>query len=115
MIDLLPSGPSVGCVDLFDLDPRHHRAHVGILIANCEDRMKGYASEALSLLKTYAFSHLNLHQLFCQIGDQNKRSISLFEKQGFTKSGTLKEWLMYDDEWHDVHTYQCIAPRDSNK
>ena len=41
---------AVGAIDLFDFDPYHLRAGVGILIAD-EFRNKGYAFEALELLK----------------------------------------------------------------
>ena len=47
---------AIGSIDLFDFDPNHLRAGVGILIAEKADRKKGYASEALSLLMDYCFS-----------------------------------------------------------
>ena len=38
----------IGMIDLFDFNPQHKRAGVGILIQN-EYQQKGFASEALSL------------------------------------------------------------------
>src|SRR4051812_12859125 len=35
---------SIGCIDLFDFDPRNKRAGVGILIANNINRGRGYAT-----------------------------------------------------------------------
>src|SRR3954469_9733252 len=54
---------AVGAIDLFDFDPYHLRAGVGILIAD-EHRNKGYALEALQLLQEYAFKTLLLQQLY---------------------------------------------------
>src|SRR3954470_54262 len=44
---------SIGCIDLFDFDPKNHRAGVGIMIANRANRGRGYATEALHLLIDY--------------------------------------------------------------
>ncbi len=82
---------AVGAIDLFDFDPYHLRAGVGILIAD-EYRNKGYAFEALQLLKEYAFSTLLLKQLYCNVTASAEASLQLFEKCGFEKSGTKKLW-----------------------
>ncbi|MGZ4056166.1 MAG: GNAT family N-acetyltransferase [Bacteroidia bacterium] len=82
----------VGCIDLFDFDPNHLRAGIGILIAEKTDRKKGYASEALQLLIEYCFLSLNLHQLYCNIGIDNEASVLLFQKHGFRITGLKKEW-----------------------
>lgn len=112
MIDLNHPGallPTIGSIDLFDFDPYHHRAGIGILIT-AEHRRKGYASEALGLLKNYAFTLLDLHQLYCNIDKDNNKSISLFNKQGFEKCGEKKDWLWHNGIWHDELMLQCIKP-----
>ena len=43
---------AVGAVDLFDFEPYHLRAGVGILIHKAENRGKGYAGDALQALST---------------------------------------------------------------
>jgi diamine N-acetyltransferase len=64
MIDYLPEKATVGTIDIFDFDPFHKRAGVGILIAFEEYRRKGLASMSLKCLTDYCFSTLQLHQLF---------------------------------------------------
>ncbi len=103
-----PYGKTVGAVDLFDFDPYHSRAGIGILIHNREDRSKGYASSALELLITWCFNKLNIHQLYANIESGNKISRSLFEKQGFQLCGTKKEWLMSSSGWKDEVMMQLI-------
>jgi len=48
----------VGMIDLFDFNPKHKRAGIGILI-HPDFQEKGYAFEALSLLINYTFTHLD--------------------------------------------------------
>ena len=100
----------VGIVDLFDFDPFHLRAGVGILIANKKHRQKGYATEALTLLTQYAFKTLQLHQLYCNIASNNTVSLQLFKNAGFTEVGTKKEWLKYANSWVDEIMLQLINP-----
>ena len=99
---------AVGCVDLFDFDPQHLKAGIGILIADQEDRRKGYASETIQLMKVYAKEKLNLHQLYCTISNANAESIHLFESNGFSKSGDFKDWLRVSGKFERAGFYQCI-------
>lgn len=104
MIDMTGSNQTktAGMIDMFDFDPYHNRAGVGVLIHK-PLREKGIAKEALSLFINYAFNHLKLHQLFCNIAQSNTASISLFESLGFERVGIKREWLRlgnrYEDEW----------------
>ena len=107
MIVLNKTSEPIGCIDLFDFDPVNMRAGIGILICN-DHRNKGYASEALSLLISYAFRTLNLHQLFCNITAENENSLKLFEKQNFKIIGLKKEWIISLGIWIDEYMLQLI-------
>ncbi|MDF1574696.1 MAG: GNAT family protein [Bacteroidales bacterium] len=102
IIQLKSKRRPVGAIDLFDFDPHHHRAGVGILIAEPSDRRKGYAREALQTMVEYGFQVLHLHQLYCHIAAGNSASIKLFKEAGFVETGRKKEWLFdgsaYEDE-----------------
>ena len=93
----------IGLIDLYDFDPKHRRAGLGIVISEPADRDRGYGAEAISLLTTYAFDILGLHQLYASVGEKNVRSRHLFEKLGFVKSGVRRQWWRtasgYEDEW----------------
>ncbi|TNF77864.1 MAG: N-acetyltransferase, partial [Bacteroidetes bacterium] len=67
MIQLKSNRRPLGAIDLFDFDPHHRRAGLGILIAEPSDRRKGYAREALDTMCGYCFSVLHLHQVYCHI------------------------------------------------
>lgn len=101
-------GKAVGAVDLFDFDPFHFRAGVGILIHDENDRKLGYATDALQLLCNYAVNHLRLHQLFANITEDNLASIQLFTNNGFELCGTKKDWRNTLDGWKSELMFQKI-------
>jgi diamine N-acetyltransferase len=98
---------TIGSIDLFEYEPAHQRAGVGILIHD-GFRGKGYASEALDLLIGYALDILQLHQLFTNISTDNTESIRLFESKGFRYIGTKKEWNRIRNKWQDESMFQLI-------
>ncbi len=108
MIELLHDKVTIGTIDIFDFDPFHKRAGLGILIAGETYRRKGYASMALSRLIAYCFNTLQLHQLYCNILANNGESMELFRKLGFVEAGVKKEWIKTADGYIDEHIFQLI-------
>lgn len=100
------SNKAIGTIDLFEVDFKNKRAGVGILISNKNDRQKGYASEAIELICKYAKRLLNFNQLHCLVQSDNLKSISLFEKQGFVKTGVRKNWYFNKGKELDAYFYQ---------
>lgn len=99
---------TIGCIDLFDFNPFHLRAGIGILIAQEGDRNKGMATQALHELVRYAFNIINLHQLYCNIGAGNRESLKLFEKIGFLMIGAKKDWNKIPGGFEDEYILQLI-------
>ena len=99
---------TVGAIDIFDFDPFHLRAGVGVLIAREEDRNKGLAGLALQELIQYAFGILHLHQLYCNISSDNKISLRLFQEAGFVICGKKKDWLKAANGYKDELLLQLI-------
>lgn len=108
MIETKVDRRTIGTIDLFDFEPRHRRAGVGILIADEQDRKKGYANEALALLKDYSISTLGLHQLHAHITVDNEASLALFLKAGFIIIGTKKDWVQSGTTWKSQLFLQFI-------
>ncbi|MES2837628.1 MAG: GNAT family N-acetyltransferase [Bacteroidota bacterium] len=102
---------AIGSIDLFEFEPFHLRVGVGILIASEQNRKKGYASEALDVIKKYCFSVLHLNQLYCNINRDNEASILLFQKQGFVVSGTKLKWNKTATGYKDEFFLQCFNPK----
>ena len=101
------SNSAVGMIDLFDFDPKNLRVGLGILISPSFQK-KGYASEALELLIKYTFSHLDVHQIFANIGADNLNSIQLFENHGFKKVGVKRDWIYSNQKFKNELLYQLI-------
>lgn len=99
---------SLGLVDLFNFDFKNKRAGVGILIKDAKNRDKGYGNEALKLLLNYSFTHLGLHQLYCNISEDNEASITLFTKLGFKKIGLKKDWNFNNGKFNNEYLLQLI-------
>ena len=99
---------SLGMIDLFDFDFKNSRAGIGILVKETSNRQKGYGREALQLLINYSFLHLNLHQLYCNISEDNAASIKLFTNQGFEKIGLKKDWIYSNKTYKNEFLFQLI-------
>ena len=102
------SDRTVGLIDLFDFDPHHKRAGVGVLIYDESSRAKGFGKAALQMIIDYSFKQLNLHQLFCNISEENTSSIKLFEQFNFQCIGTKKDWICINNIYKDEYLYQLI-------
>jgi diamine N-acetyltransferase len=99
---------ALGMIDLFDFDFKNSRAGVGILVKELNDRAKGFGSEALKLLINYSFTHLGLHQLYCNVSEENDISIKLFTKQSFKKIGLKKDWIFVNGSYKNEYIFQLI-------
>ena len=100
-------GTAVGCVDLFDFDPYHHRAALGLLV-DSRQRGNGYGAAIIGELEAFCRTHLQLHQLYCIIAVDNEHCCRLFEHAGFSCDGTLQDWIWNSGQWVDAHLYQKI-------
>lgn len=109
IVEMKREGESIpiGSIDLFDFDPNHKRAGVGILILK-KYRNKGYASEALEMLIDYCFNTIHLHQMYCNITEDNIASLKLFEKCNFKTIGLKKEWLLIKGKWVNEYLLQLV-------
>ncbi len=99
---------SIGMIDLFDFDVKNKRAGIGILIKANKDREQGYGKEALKLLANYCFNHLDLHQLYCNISEDNEASLKLFSNQGFQKIGLKADWNLVNGNYKNEYLFQLI-------
>jgi len=99
---------AIGLIDLFDFDPKNKRAGVGVIVAAGTNRNKGYGREAVQLLIKYAFTYLGVHQLYCNISEDNVPSIQLFESCGFEKVGLKKDWNIVNNNYKSEFLYQLI-------
>jgi len=106
MIESLEKGV-VGIIDLFNFEPFHSRAEVGIVIGEAH-RRQGIGKLALQILQEHCFDYLGIHQLYAHIDITNEASLRLFKKCGFQENGCLREWMRIGKTYRDVIVMQCI-------
>jgi len=102
-----PDQTPIGFVDLFDFEPLHRRAGIGVII-HPDHQGKGYAKRALELVEEFAKKQLNLHSLFANIAEENSASLKVFESCEFRRIAEKKEWNFYEGRFHDEYLYQKL-------
>lgn len=89
-------GLTIGCVDLFDFDPRNRRAAIGMYIAP-QYRGQGIGREAVRLLEEYAFDFLHMRIIYAIISTSNTACSELYRQAGYTPSSVLPSWTLEAD------------------
>ena len=97
----------LGFIDIFDFEPIHRRAGIGIFILD-EYRRNGIGKKSVTLIGEYAKKNLNLNCIYANIAKENISSINLFESCGFKKIGLKREWNFYENSFHGEYLYQRI-------
>ncbi len=97
----------IGLIDLFDFDPVSHRAGIGIVIDK-KYRKKGYALESIKLIEDISKNNLQIHQLYVNVGIDNKISLDLFNKLGYIEIGIKKDWNYINGKYTDEVSFQKI-------
>ena len=92
----------LGALDLTSIDWYDSNGVLSIVIADKENRCKGLAQEALSLLINYAFKERGLHKIELRVNDKNIGAIKCYEKVGFREEGRLKDHTVVDEEYCDM-------------
>lgn len=99
--------PAIGLVDIMNFSPLHAHAEVGITLFK-QYRGCGYGTEALQQLCRIAKNRLHLHTLIAHVSISNEASLRLFQRTGFQRIGTLKEWHSIDEDFVDAYLFQKI-------
>ncbi|MCC8173981.1 MAG: GNAT family N-acetyltransferase [Odoribacter sp.] len=99
----------LGLIELYDFDPYHQRAGLGVMIYNHQDRRKGYATSAIKLMLDYCFETLGLNQVYSCVPKCNVASLKVFKKIGFCEIGIWKQWLKQGLEWQDAVFFQMLS------
>ena len=85
----------------------HHRAEIGIWIGT-PFHHRGFGTHALNTIIEYAFTSLHFNRIQAHIFTENLRSQELFLKIGFIHEGLLKEYVVNNDHFVDVHEYALL-------
>ncbi|MBA6293781.1 GNAT family N-acetyltransferase [Colwellia sp. MB3u-70] len=103
-IEEIDSGEKLGSIGLKITDHKAKIAEVGYLLKT-EAHGKGFATEALTLIKSYAFTTLNLNKLVGRCSSNNIGSYKVLEKVGFSREGCLKQNSIINNKYSDDYVY----------
>ncbi len=103
-------GVHLGNVWLWDIDRRHRRAELRIVMG-LDHAGRGAGTEAINRLCDYAFERLNLHKVYAYVLAINPRGRRSFEKAGFVLEGTLREDRWTGEAFSDVHLLAKLSHR----
>ncbi len=98
----------IGNVSLQNINWINRSAEIAIIIGNKKYWNKGVGSESYKLVIGYGFRTLNLNRLSSGQTVTNKGMISVCEKNGMRKEGTLREVLYKNGEYTDAIIYSIL-------
>ncbi|WP_257821961.1 GNAT family N-acetyltransferase [Salipaludibacillus agaradhaerens] len=102
IIEEKADGKPIGVTSLIHMDYKNRHAECVIDIGDTSYWGQGYATEALKLLLSYAFSELNMHRISLRVFSFNDKAIKLYNKLGFRHEGTSRESLFRQSRWFDI-------------
>ena len=91
----------IGNIKLGPIDDHHRLADIGIIIGERDCWGKGYATEAIRLMVSYAFNRLNLHKVTAGCYAPNKGSLKAFKKAKFLQEGVRRSHCYYKGKFVD--------------
>ncbi len=75
---------------------------------------RGYMSEAIREVLTYAFETLELHRIEANVMPNNVASRGLLERLGFRDEGVAKSYLKIQGRWED-HTHMVLLSEERRR
>jgi len=91
------------------IDHYNRRCKLGISLGwDRRNWGKGYASETLQAIIVYCFGELGMNRIEVEIYDFNTPSIRLFERNGFQRDGTRRQYILKGGIFKDEHLYSLL-------
>jgi len=102
------TGPMLGDVCLVRMDRQHQRSEVAYQLRS-DHWGKGFMAEALARVARHGFDDLGFHRLEGHTHPDNRPSIRLLQRCGFTFEGILRENYFMDGVFHDSAVYARLV------
>jgi RimJ/RimL family protein N-acetyltransferase len=104
------TGELVGTISLMRIDGRNRRAELGrVFVGEERLRRKRVGREMTFLVLEYAFEHLNLYKVACEVLATNAPACELYRRFGFREEGVLREHVFKGGRFVDVRVLALFA------
>lgn len=102
------TGESMGVVSIYHYKPEHKKAELGYWLL---PRFwgKGVAVEVIQTAVQYWQQQKGLHRLEAYVEDENRGSIRVMEKLGFTLEGTMRDCEIKFGKFISLRIYSLLA------
>lgn len=107
---ILINDKAVGIIDLHNISRKNMRAEIGYWISK-DVQGHGIMTESVKRFIEVVFKELNLHKLSIIAESDNNKSRAVAERLNFEHEATLKEHLIYNDEFKDLIVYSKFFNR----
>lgn len=98
----------IGVTGFENISWNNGTALIYIGIGEGKNRGRGYAKEALKLTIEFGFEELNFHRIHLTVIEYNEPAIKLYEKLGFKREGTCREFIHRDGMRYDMYSYGIL-------
>jgi RimJ/RimL family protein N-acetyltransferase len=86
-------GKYIGHCSLHSFDNTAHVCELSIEIGDKAYWGQGYGRDAIRLLLTYAFEHLNMNRVWLTTHSENERAIRCYRACGFVEEGRMRQHI----------------------
>lgn len=106
-IILKESNQIIGSCGFNYIDHENARAEIGYDLGK-EFWGMGYASEAIHTLINNGYKEQNLNRIEAKVDPQNRKSIKLLKKLGFSYEGTLRQYEKSKGNFFDLYMFSKL-------
>jgi RimJ/RimL family protein N-acetyltransferase len=100
----LPAYTPIGTVNLHQINHRHHKANLGIMIGEPDMRGHGLGTEAVELVVDFGFHAMGLHSIWLTTYDFNIAGQRAYLKAGFQEVGRRRQCrYLHGRYWDEIH------------
>lgn len=93
---------AVGVAYIYDIDAKNHNASWGFYLGEKKARRSGVGYYAEIFMLYFAFEHLKLNKLICEVLAGNDVVWKMHEKIGFKREGLFRSHVKKKNLYHDV-------------
>lgn len=98
----------IGTVGLYEINWLARHAEFRIVIGEKNYWGTGLGTKVTEVVVKYGFEKLNLHKVYLGCNADDKRANRCYEKVGFIKEGTIRDYHFRNGRYYDANLYSLL-------